>query len=638
MMAMMKRISAYLICIALLASIVPSMAQAQSKAPLASVSATIAPAVGDRAGPTIEIVLDIPPGLHAQSRTPLDPNLIRLDVKLDPAPAGVTVGEAVYPPGEEKTYPMLGKLSVYQGRVVVRVPLSINPAVAPAEVVIKGKIRYQLCTDDLCYPPKNAAFDATAVVASLNVTTPATRAVEPGVPKVESVAPKVESVAPNIESVVPSIESVVPSIVEIPTTQSSLVAPALVVPAQQWSVVTAFGFAMLAGLLFNIMPCVLPVLPLKAMGFYEVAQHRRLQSILYGLAFSAGVIAIFGVLAVLVLVLKVVSWGSLFSHGWFVWSIVVLLVLMSIGLFGVFTVNLPVAAYSFSPRHDTYTGNLMWGGLTAVLATPCTAPLLPGVLLWAVAQPTLLGMGAMLMVGVGMSLPYVFLSAFPELARRFPRTGPWPELFKQMMGFMILGTAVYFGAGRLIHGPAFMWPVCAVAAVACLYLMARTVQLSKNATPVAVSSVLCVVALGATFYWTATLNGLLLGPAQTSASAPAAGWTAYSDDAFARARASDAPILVKFTANWCATCQYIEGTVFRDANVLQQLKDANITLIKVDLSDAGAPGEDLLLKLNPAGGIPLTAIYSAGQDQPTLLSSVYTSQTLLDAIALVTRK
>src|SRR3954466_5183224 len=107
----------------------------------------------------------------------------------------------------------------------------------------------------------------------------------------------------------------------------------------------------------------------------------------------------------------------------------------------------------------------------------------------------------MLMVGVGMALPYLLLSAMPEVARRFPRSGPWPDLFKQMMGFLMLAAAMYFGAGRLISGNGFWWLVTGVVAVASLYMVARSVQLSKNPLPVGITSTLAVIMIGVMVWW-----------------------------------------------------------------------------------------------------------------------------------------
>src|SRR5205085_9237965 len=128
-------------------------------------------------------------------------------------------------------------------------------------------------------------------------------------------------------------------------------------PKERWTIWTAFGAALLAGLLFNVMPCVLPVLPLKAAAFHRAAEHHRSRSLVLGFAFSVGIVGVFAELAVLVLVLRVVQWGSLFSNPIFVWPLVGLLVLCALGLFGAINVRLPTALYSVDPRQDTVGGN-----------------------------------------------------------------------------------------------------------------------------------------------------------------------------------------------------------------------------------------------------------------------------------------
>ena len=267
-------------------------------------------------------------------------------------------------------------------------------------------------------------------------------------------------------------------------------------PGADWSISYAFGVAFVVGLLFNIMPCVLPVLPLKAIGFYEVGQHKRSRSFLFGLVFSLGIIAVFAILSVPIIVLKKISWGQLFSEWWFIWPMVLVLVAMAFGLFGTFTFRLPVGAYNFEPRHDTFSGNFLLGGFTAILATPCTAPLLPPLLVWAASQPTY-GVPAMLMVGVGMASPYLILSALPELARKFPRTGPWSELFKQMMGFMLLAAAAFFAAGQVIHSVNYWWIVFAVVVIAAGSCDPGG-ELAKSRMAIGVSSVLAIVMVGGT--------------------------------------------------------------------------------------------------------------------------------------------
>jgi thiol:disulfide interchange protein len=548
----------------------------------------------------IAVVFDVADGFHAQSHTPHDENLIPCNVTPEDNPA-VTWLDPVYPPGKDESYPQLGVVSVYTGRTIFYLPFTVKPDAPAGALKLSGAIHYQACDDKSCFAPQKTAFVVEAkVVAASEPVTPAN-------------ADLFKNFDPKVFAAGKSATSAPPPVIGDDS-------------APKWSLATALAIAFFAGMLFNVMPCVLPVLPLKAASFYEVAQHHRSKTLLLATVFSLGLISVFAVLAVVILVLRKVTWGEQFSNPYFAWGIVILLLVMSLAMFGAFAVLLPKGVYELAPRHDTYLGNFGMGILTAVLSTPCTAPLFPPLMLWASAQPLSVGVPAMLMVGVGMAFPYVLLSAFPEMARRFPRVGPWSELVKQMMGFLLLGAAVFFASGQLLHGAAMWWPMVGVAAVASLYLMGRSVQLSKNAMPVAVSAVLAVLMVGSTiaiavFMSTGGVN-----------------WTPYSDDALAQARAAHKIVLVKFTANWCLNCQTVEATVYHDETAIRSLQEHDVVMLKADLSKENAAGWPLLKKLNPTGGIPLTAIYAPDADQPIQISSVYTTQTLLKVLDQLTRK
>jgi thiol:disulfide interchange protein DsbD len=581
-----------------------ALGQARGKADVSAVLNVSALRPGDHA--VVAVVVDIGPGLHAQSHWPTKEGFIGMEVKGGET-EGTIYSQTVYPPGKDEIYAGLGQLNVYEGKTVVYVPLEIKPDAKTGEMELAGTITYQICDDRVCYMPQREKHWGvkTQVLAAGSAVTPNAADIFAGY--------HAEPTPPTSKPTTQVVEETPPTISEVDEGFQSA-----------WA---AFGAAFLAGLLFNVMPCVLPVLPLKAIGFYEVSQHQRAKSVAFGLVFSLGLISVFAILAVLVLVLRVVSWGGLFSHGWFVWTIVIILMGMALGLMDVFTFQLPTAVYNVTPRHDTYVGNFLFGGLTAILATPCTAPLLPPLLIWAASRSAYIGVPAVVMVGVGMASPYMILSAFPEVARRFPRAGAGAELFKQMMAWMLLVAAVYFGAGRLIEGPGFWWAVTAAVAAASLFLIGRTVQIYKGAGALALASVLAVSMVGGTAWWSARLTGLGAGQ-----SAEMAGWQAYSKDAFAAAQKQGKPVLVKFTANWCGTCQTIEGTVFTDPTVWDQLHQKNVVTFKADFSSDNPEAQELLLSLNPSGGIPLTAIYEPGKEKPITIGSVYTSGTLLNIL------
>jgi thiol:disulfide interchange protein DsbD len=556
------------------------------------------------------VVVNIHDGYHAQSHTPSDDNYVAFTAKIDPIPE-VTALPAVYPPGKVESYKNIdpkSPLNVYTGTVIIYVPIEVKENTPPGVLKITGNIHLQACDDNLCFQPTSVDFaiDTKVVESSQPVELQNAEIFANYNRKPPTTTPAVEAAA--VAPLPPILLSSFYTSADLKKAihQAVTHGKGSGLQGSDWSFSYAFGAAFLAGLLFNIMPCVLPVLPIKAMGFYEVGQHKRSKSFMLGVIFSLGIIAVFAVLALLVLVLGTITWGSLFSKPWFIWPMVVVLVVMAFGLFGAFTFSLPVGAYRFEPRHDTNSGNFLLGALTAILATPCTAPLLPPLLVWTASQKAYIGVPAMLMVGVGMASPYLILSALPELARKFPRTGPWSELFKQMMGFMLLASAAYFGGGQLFDSGSFWWIVVAVIAIAALYLMGRTVQISQNATPVGVSATLAVLMVAGSIWWTAKVTGLGMTTGGAIGS-----FQTYSPELAATLHKQNKIVLIKFTAKWCATCQLIEATVYQDPSVWEDLKANNVVALKADFSQENPVAETLLKTLNPGGGIPLTAIYPA---------------------------
>lgn len=559
---------------------------------------------------TAAVVLNILPGYHAQSRTPSQPFYIKFDAKLDDHPA-VKAGNVVYPRGEEKNYPDLGKLNVYEGRTIVRIPIEVSADAPVGPLKITGRLRYQLCDDKVCFPPENAKFTIET--------------------KVVGAAEKVEVVEPELfkgGDAAPGGASSASAATSVQIFGRDLNSDAYVL---------AFAAAFLVGIIFNIMPCVLPVLPLKAIGFYEVSQHNRAKSIALGAVFSFGLIAAFATLSVFVVVLKTLAWGELFQKTWFLVGIIAVLVVMAVSTFGFFTVNVPTAMYRWTPRHDTYVGNFLFGILTAALSTPCTFGMFVGLLTWALAQPSsVIGAALITTVGVGMASPYFVLSAFPELARRFPRTGPWAELVKQMMGFLLLGTAVYFakpfferflksGSSEYLASDVFWWTLFAVVAAAGAFLLVRTVQYAKRLTPRLIGVAIALLLVVPSFL---AARNFTYHPHD---------WVSFSDASLAQAKASGKPVLVEFTADWCGNCHFVEAFVLNNRGVVATLKKHDVVMVKADVTGDEAPAKQLLGELNPAGAIPLTVIYSPHREKPLMLTGIYTRADLQHAVEEASR-
>ena len=563
------------------------------------------------------VVVDIKPGFHAQSRTPLEDFYVKFEMTMDENPA-VKFGEVRYPEGHIETYPALGKLSVYTGRIVLLVPVEAKADGKPGPLKLTGKVRYQICDDNVCFPPESPKFTIETKVVTAG----------------EKVEPVEAELFKEAEKNAPAGGDGAKG--EGGKTRATQQVQIFGRDLKQDAYVLAFVGAFVVGIIFNVMPCVLPVVPLKAMGFYQVSQHNRAKSLALGTVFSLGLIAAFAALALLVVVFRALDWGELFQMTWFRLSIIAILVIMAVSTFGFFTVNLPTSVYAITPRHDTYVGNFLFGILTAALSTPCTFGMFVGLLTWALAQPAAIGAALVTTVGVGMAFPYLLLSAFPEMARRFPRTGPWAELVKQMMGFLLIGTAVYFArpfieklfqSQRNTHlaSDVFWWGLFAVVALAGTFLVVRTIQFARGATPRLVAAAVALLMIVPAFV---TVRNLTYHPHD---------WVPFTDAAFAEAKATGKPVLVEFTADWCGNCQYVEAFVINDRAVVKTLKEHDVVMLKADVTDGDAPAIPLLGELNPAGAIPLTAIYSPHRKDPILLTGIYSDADLTKAVEEASR-
>ncbi len=549
----------------------------------------------------LAIVARVPAGLHAQSHWPSNESLIPFDLQLT-LPAGLSAQQTSFPPASLVNYPALGELSVYSGQVVVRVKLRMDATAPPGPLTIKGQLSYQLCNDTACFAPAQMPFELTAAV----------------------VAAAGEAIKVDRSALF---------VMDNPSTgppNGATVSAAKAAPVTIWgrqlgsnAYGLAFAAALVVGMLFNVMPCVLPVLPLKAMGFYEVSQHHRGKSLFLGAVFSLGIITVFAILGLLVVVFRTLAWGQLYGNGWFLGAIVLLLGTMGLSLFGLFNVNLPTGVYRFAPRHDTATGNYLFGILAAILSTPCTFGLFLGLLVWATQQPGAIGLGLMMTVGLGMALPYLLLSGMPQIARNLPRSGPMSLLVKEMMGFLLIGSAVYF-ARRWLAGwlgaNGYWWALFAVALVAGAWLAVQSGRLSRSWLGKLIGLALAVALVGSAL-------GLTLRLAR-----PAIAWQAYSPQTLQAAREQGKMVWVEFTADWCGNCLALEATVFHDRQVVATIKRGKIVPLRADVTRQNASGWELLGTLSKVGAVPLSAIYPPDGGEPLILEGIYSAGDWLAAI------
>jgi thiol:disulfide interchange protein len=219
------------------------------------------------------------------------------------------------------------------------------------------------------------------------------------------------------------------------------------IKSESYSLFAALVLAFVAGLSLNIMPCVWPVLPIIIMRLVENAKESKGKSIVMGFAFCIGILVFFACLAGANIILhifygQVLQWGDQLRNPAFLIAMAMLLIVLALFMFGVFSINLPSSIGGKSGSGQGLGGAIGMGFLAAILSTPCSFGILAAVFAWAQTQPLVPATLAIMIIGIGMATPFLVLTAVPALLKKAPRPGRWMELFKQTIGFVLLVIAV----------------------------------------------------------------------------------------------------------------------------------------------------------------------------------------------------
>lgn len=207
-------------------------------------------------------------------------------------------------------------------------------------------------------------------------------------------------------------------------------------------------FAFLGGMILNLMPCVFPVLGIKVLGFVQQAGNDKSKIKYHGLSFAGGIIISLWALVSILFYIKSngqsAGWGFQLQNPWFVWSLIVIMYIFSLNLFGLFEIGTSLTGAGNKVQNKKgYLGSFLSGLLTVLVATPCTGPFMGPALALAISGPILQGYLLFTILAIGLAFPYVVLAYFPKLIEALPRPGKWMETFKQLMAFPLLLTVVW---------------------------------------------------------------------------------------------------------------------------------------------------------------------------------------------------
>lgn len=541
-------------------------------------------------------------------------------------------------------------LLTQQGTITWAAPIKFQPGTDAKGVVIRGQVTAQPCTKEYCTPPTDFSF-----VAKFQQTTAEEPAVVPPPDEVQSSDDPITTLpspteGPPDPSAVSEPAGPGPKAFdgELAFEPRTLDTQSTGASALPWIIATAF----LGGLLLNLMPCVLPVIGLKVLSFVEQSGHSAHKAFMLNAWYSLGLLSVFWILASLAAFLGF-GWGELFTYSEFNIALAAIVFVMGLSFLGVW--ELPIPGFVGSGHmaelgeKEGATGAFVKGVITTILATPCTAPFLGTALAFAVTRPTLEIYLIFTAVGLGMALPYLIIGAFPRLTAFIPKPGAWMETFKQIMGFVLLGTVIF-----LLTFLRWYYMVPTVGLLFGLWAACWWI----NRVPITAefqgkAKAWVQAALFAAFVWVLMFPGTrttlaslgkpfafpgLAGVLQARLEGQSERWRPFTMEAFEAEMAEGRPVMIDFTADWCLVCQTLEATVLYTDRVNEAIDRYGVVTFKADWTHRDPDVTRMLEKLG-AKQVPVLAFFSADDPtRPIVLRGGYTTGNVLEALRKSSRQ
>ena len=416
-----------------------------------------------------------------------------------------------------------------------------------------------------------------------------------------------------------------------PVPQQSAARASDVAPAtagDQPGLALALLLALFGGVILNLMPCVFPVLSIKAISLIEARAKVARRQRGHALAYTFGVLATFGGLAGLLLALRgggsAIGWGFQLQQPVFVGALAYLFFAMGLSLSGVVQFGTRLMGVGQSLTADSgYRGSFFTGVLAVAVASPCTAPLMGTALGYALGQPALAAMLVFLALGLGLALPFLLIGFFPRLGALLPRPGAWMETFKQVMAFPLYLSAVWLLwvlggiTDRNGMAAALVGLTCIGFALWLWHKPGRTAGLLKLAALVAALALLCSPEVR-----TVSSGGHPV--------AQAGGPEPWSEQRVTELRADGRTIFVDFTADWCITCKVNEHVALDTDTVRTAFAAQNAVWLQGDWTRAD-PVITAVLSRYRHSGVPLYLVYVKG-GEPKVLPQILTPSIVVDAL------
>lgn len=523
----------------------------------------------------VAVIADLEQGWHVNAHQPTLDYLIPTELSLQ-GDEDFTFGDVEYPASVRLRFDFADQeLDVYEGQIVVRVPVTVTSGSSPGETGIEGSLRYQACNDQICLAPVTRDISIPIRIASLDQ---ASRPINSEF--FESVA-LTSSGDPSVSVALGAPGSDVTRLIE------------------EQGLALALVSIFVLGLALNLTPCVYPMIPVTIGYFSQQSEGKTGRVFGLALMYVLGIAVTYSTLGV-VAALTGQMFGALLQNFWVLVGIAVVMVGLALSLFGVYQIQAPsfIRQKVSGGSGGGVLGALIMGLVVGVVAAPCVGPVTLGLLTYvgSTGNPWL-GFWMFFTLSLGLGAPYVALGTFSGGLKKLPRSGIWMLWVEKLFGFALIGMALYFIA-PLLPGAIVPWLVATLAVIAGVWLG----WLEKG------------IGAGRGFYWVRKTVGVLalaIGLYALVPQEPGVGiqWQHFDLAEFEQARSSGRGVILDFYADWCIPCRELDRFTFSDSAVISAV--GPFLMMKVDLTQYESPESEALRKQFGVSGVPTVVFIDA---------------------------
>ena len=388
--------------------------------------------------------------------------------------------------------------------------------------------------------------------------------------------------------------------------------------------------AFIGGVILNIMPCVLPVLSIKAMSLVQQSNSNRAEILKHSIVYTLGIEISFLALALVLIALKLsgesIGWGFQFQNPYFVASLIILIFIFALSLFDVFIITGLGGAETANSASSKpgLIGAFFCGTFAVFLATPCSAPMLAPALGFAIAQTPFIIVINFLAIGLGLAFPFLVLGFFPKAIKLIPKPGNWMNRFKGLMGLLLFGTIIFLfktlyyllDANQLMN---FLWFLLVLGLVLWGYGSFATFAAPRRRR-------VLVILLSFLIVFIAGDHLLDLSKKETHGKKVLhKNWRKFSVNRLAKFRKENKPVFIDFSAEWCMSCKTNETMVLNTPYIQDLFKKHGVILLYGDNTNKNKELSDFMKKYNRAA-VPFYLYCPKDGKDPILLPAILTKK------------